>query len=133
MSFASGDKTPCGVTLGTSGVELRWHEPQKFSRLSKEQKAKLSEWNKTTNSKKDGGKKTKSEKGKSNEKWKKARVVAVSKANTALMEAMLEFHTAEMVVMKAALASMIGGTIPGPPPPGATAGKVGSAVAFHPG
>ena len=57
----------------------------------------------------------------------------MSKANTALMEAMLESHTAEMAVMKAALASMTGGTIPGPPPPGATTGKVGSAVAFHPG
>jgi hypothetical protein len=66
--------------LGKSGVELRWHEPQKFSKLSKEQKAELSEWNKTTNSKKDGNKKTKSEKGKSNEKWKKARVAAVSKS-----------------------------------------------------
>jgi len=33
--------------------------------------------------------------------------------------------------MKAALASMTGGT--GPPPPGATTGKVGSAVALHPG
>ncbi len=84
----SGDKSPGGVTMGTSGVELRWHEPQKFSKLSKEQKAKLSEWNKSTNSKKDGNKKTKSEKGKSNEKWKKACVAAVSKANTALMEAM---------------------------------------------
>ncbi len=49
------------------------------------------------------------------------------------MEAMSESHTAEMAVMKAALALMTGGTIPGPPPPGATTGKVGSAVAFHPG
>jgi hypothetical protein len=80
VSATSGDTTPGGVTLGKSGVELRWHEPQKFSKLSKEQKAELSEWNKTTNSKKDGNKKTKSEKGKSNEKWKKARVAAVSKS-----------------------------------------------------
>ncbi len=39
----SGDKTPGGVTMGTSGVELRWHDPQKFSKLSKEQKAELSD------------------------------------------------------------------------------------------
>jgi len=57
----------------------------------------------------------------------------VSKANTALMEAMLESHTAEMAVMKAALASITGGTIPGPPPPGGTTGNVGSAVSLHPG
>ena len=49
----SGDKTSDGVTMGKSGIELRWHEPQKFSKLSKEQKAELSEWDKTTNSKKD--------------------------------------------------------------------------------
>jgi hypothetical protein len=133
VSATSGDTTPGGVTLGKSGAELRWYEPQKFSKLSKEQKTKLSEWNKSTNSKKDGNKKTKSKKGKSNEKWKKARVAAVSKANTVLMEAMSESNTAEMAVMKAALALMTGGTIPGPPPLGAATGKVGSAVAFHPG
>ncbi len=104
MLATSGEMTLGGVILGKSSIELRWHEPQKFSKLSKEQKAKLSEWNKTTNSKKDGNKKSKSEKGKSNEKWKKARVAAVSKANTLLMEAMLESHTAKMAVMKAALA-----------------------------
>jgi hypothetical protein len=68
VSATTGDKTAGGVTVGKSGVELRWHEPQKFSKLSKEQKAELSEWNKTTNPQKDGGKKSKSEKGKSNEK-----------------------------------------------------------------
>ena len=35
--------------------------------------------------------------------------------------------------MKATLASLIGGQIPGLPPSGAATGKVGSAVAFHPG
>ncbi len=39
----SGETTPSGVTLGKSGVELRWHEPQKYSKLSKEQNAKLSD------------------------------------------------------------------------------------------
>ena len=44
-----GETTPGGVTLGRSGVELRWHKLQKFRILSKEQKAELSELNKTNN------------------------------------------------------------------------------------
>ena len=134
VSATTGEKPPGGVAMGKSGVELRWYEPQKFSKLSKEQKAELSEWNRTTNAKKDGGtKRSKYDKGKSNEKWKKARVAAVSKANTELIEAMSESHNAEMACMKATLASLIGGQIPGLPPSGAATGKVGSAVAFHPG
>jgi hypothetical protein len=133
VSATSGDLTPSGVTMGKSGVELRCHEPQKFSKLSKEQKAELSEWNKTTNSKKDGNKKTKSKQGKSNEKWKKARIDAVSKANTELMEAMSESHNADMALLKSTLASMTGGNIPGLPPAEAAIGKVGSAVGIHPG
>jgi hypothetical protein len=134
VSATTGDKTPGGVTLGKTGVELRWHEPQKFSKLPKEQRAELSEWNKTNNAKKDGGaNRPKSEKGKTNEKFKKARIAAVSKANTELIEAMSESHKAEMACVKATLASMTGGNIPGLPPTGAATGKVGSAVAFHPG
>ena len=38
-----------------------------------------------------------------------------------------------MACMRATLASMTGGHIPGLPPPGAATGKVGSAVGFHPG
>ena len=60
VSGTTGEKTAGGVTVGKSGVELRWHEPEKFSKLSKEQKAELSEWNKTTNPKKNGGNKIKS-------------------------------------------------------------------------
>ena len=45
----------------------------------------------------------------------------------------MESHNTEMAVMKAALASMTRGTIPGPHPPKLVTGKVGSAVAFHPG
>lgn len=133
VSATTGDKTAGGVTVGKSGVELRWHEPQKFSKLSKEQKAELSEWNKTTNPQKDGGKKTKSERGKSNEKWKKARIASVSKANKELMEAMTESHNADIACLRATVASMAGGSLPGPPPTGATKVSVGSAVGFHPG
>jgi len=130
----TGEKTAGVVTVGKSGVELRWHhELQKFSKLSKEQKAELSEWNKTTSPKKDGSKKTKSERGKSNEKWKKARIAAVSKANTELMEAMMESHNADMACLKATVALMTGGNISGPPPPGAAKVLVGSVVGFPPG
>ena len=129
----TGEKTAGGVTVGKSGVELRWHEPQKYSKLLKEQKAELSECNKTTSLKKYGSKKTKLERGKSNEKWKKARVAAVSKSNTELMEAMTESHNADMACLKATMTLMSGGNIPGPPPPGATKVSVGSAVGFHPG
>ena len=130
----TGEKTAGVVTVGKSGVELHWHhEPQKVSKLSKEQKAELSECNKATSPKKDGSKKTKSERGKSNEKWKKARIAAVSKANTELMEAMMESHNADMACLKATVALMTGGNISGPPPPGATKVLVGSVVGFPPG
>ena len=61
---STADKAAGGVTVGKSGVELRWHEPQKFSKLTKEQKAELSEWNRNQ-PKKEGTRKTKSEKAKS--------------------------------------------------------------------
>ena len=41
------------MTKGTTGVELRWHEPSKFKKLTKEHKVELAEWNKN-NPKKDG-------------------------------------------------------------------------------
>ena len=40
---ATADKAASGVTVGKTGVELRCHEPQKFSKMTKEQKAELSE------------------------------------------------------------------------------------------
>ena len=117
-----------GATVGKSGVELRWHEPQKFSKLTKEQKLELSEWNKTQ-PKREGGKKRTSEKSKSNEKWKKACVASVSKAHIELMEAMADSHSAEMAVMNARIA----GIIAIPPAAGVATGRVGATVGFHPG
>ncbi len=35
------------VTKGSTGVELRWHEPSKFKLLTKEQKVELAAWNKS--------------------------------------------------------------------------------------
>ena len=109
-------------------MELRWHEPQKFSKLTKEQKFELSEWNKTQ-PKRDGGKKRTSERAKSADKWKKALVASVSKAHAELMEAMADSHSADMAVMNARIAGMT--TIP--PAGGVATGRVGAAVGFHPG
>ena len=35
------------VTKGTTGVELCWHEPSKFKKITKEQQVELAEWNKS--------------------------------------------------------------------------------------
>jgi len=118
-------KPVSGATVGKTGVELRWHEPQKFSKLKKEQKFELSEWNKTQ-PKRDGGKKRSSDRAKSADKWKKARVASVSKACAEIMEAMSDSHSADMAVMNAMIAGMT--TIP---PAGVATGRVGATVGFH--
>ena len=123
----AAEKPVIGATMGKTGMELRWHEPQKFSKLTKEQKFELSEWNKTQ-PKRDGGKKCTSDRAKSTDKWKKARVASVSKANTELMEAMADSHSADMAVMNARIAGMTA-----IPPAGVATGRVGAAVGFHPG
>ena len=129
VSGTAADMPAKGATVGKTGVELRWHEPQKFSKLTKEQKLELSEWNKAQ-PKREGGKKRTSEKSKSTDtKWKKARVASVlSKANKELMEAMADSHSAEMAVMNARIAGMIA-----IPPAGVATGRVGATVGFHPG
>ena len=58
------------VVKGTTGVELRWHEPSKFKKLTKEQKVELSAWNKS-NPKKDSPTKKRKE-GENNSKQSKA-------------------------------------------------------------
>ena len=130
VSGTAADTPAKGATVGKTGVELRWHEPQKFSKLTKEQKLELSEWNKTQ-PKREGGKKRTSEKSKSTDKWKKARVASVlSKANKELMEAMADSHSADMAVMNARIAGMIAAI---PPAAGVATGRVGATVGFHPG
>jgi hypothetical protein len=82
---ATADEAASGVTVGKTCVELRCYDPQKFSKMTKEQKAEFSEWNKNQ-PKKDGSpsKRNRSDKSKLNEKWKKAHIASV-KANTELM------------------------------------------------
>jgi len=118
----AAEKPVIGATVGKTGMELRWHEPQKFSKLTKEQKFKLSEWNKTQR-KRDGGKKCTSKRAKSAEKWKKARVASMSKTHAELMEAMADFHSADMAVMNVRIAGMTN-----IPPAGVATGRVGAAV-----
>ena len=127
VSGTAADTPAKGATVGKTGVELRWHEPQKFSKLTKEQKFELSEWNKTQ-PKRDGGKKHTSDRAKSADKWKKARVASVLKARAEIMEAMVDSHSADMAVMNARIDGMT--TIP---PAGIATGRVGAAVGFHPG
>jgi len=71
------EKPVSGATVGT-GVKLHWHEPQKLSKLTKEQKFELSEWNKTQT-------KRTSDRAKSADKWKKARVASMSKAHAEII------------------------------------------------
>ncbi len=79
----AAEKPISGATVGT-GVKLHWHEPQKFSKLTKEHKFELSEWNKTQ-PKRDGGKKRTSNRSKLADKWKKACVASVSKAHAEII------------------------------------------------
>ncbi len=84
------------VTKGSTGVELRWHEPNKFKLLTKEQKVKLAAWNKS-NSNKDGAQKKRKADG-TNAKQ--------SKACNELMAAMVESQTAGLTAINAKIASM---------------------------
>jgi hypothetical protein len=92
------------VTKGSTGVELRWHEPSKFKLLTKEQKVELAAWNKS-NPKKDGNQKKRKADG-TNAKQ--------SKARNELMAAMVESQTAGLTDINAKIASMTVGPTEGP-------------------
>ena len=100
---------------GKTGVELRYHSPDKFAKLSKEQKTEVSLWNKSQP--KDGKKRTRHDKNGSSKKAK----VAAAKA-TEIMTAMAESHAAELAAMSAKISSVsFAGGVPlrppnGPPP-----------------
>ncbi len=89
-------------TLGKTGVTLCWHEPDKFNKLSKEQKKEVMEWNRNNPKNKGAGKRKTADK---TERRTKARVASV-KAQDELIEAMAESHSAEINAMKARLLSM---------------------------
>jgi hypothetical protein len=92
------------VTKGSTGVELCWHEPNKFKLLTKEQKVKLAAWNKS-NPKKDGAQKKRKADG-TNAKQ--------SKARNELMAAMVESQTAGLTALNAKIATMTVGPPQGP-------------------
>jgi hypothetical protein len=80
------------VLKGKTGVELRYHAPDKFAKLSKEQKTEVSVWNR--NQPKDGKKQTRGEKSGGS---KKARVADANA--TEVMAAMADSHAAEIAAM----------------------------------
>ena len=86
------------VTKGKTGVELRYHAPEKFAKLSKEQKTELSIWNRSQP--KDGKKRTRSDKTGGAKRAK----VAAAKA-TEVMTAMADSHAAELAAMSAKISS----------------------------
>ena len=122
---------PAGsVAKGATGVELRWHDPDKFKELPREQKRELQNW-KATQPKTDGGTKRKFGKTWTPEKRKKAKL-ASTKATTKIIEALSESHDAQMELMNVKLASLASSGVPGGLPPAGSA-KVGSATGgFHP-
>jgi hypothetical protein len=131
VSGAAAEKPAGGVSKGTTGVELRWHEPKIYATLPKEQKKELQAWA-STQPKREGGRKRTAGKTKFEERRSKKAKIASTKATTTLMEAMTESHNAQMELMNARISSMSSGGVPMTLPP-APAVKVGSAVGFHPG
>ncbi len=90
------------VTKGSTGVELRWHEPSKFKLLTKEKKVELASWNKS-NPKKDGNQKKRKADGMNSKQFK---------AQNELMAAMVESQTAGLTAINAKIASMtVGPTV----------------------
>ena len=104
---ASGGGT---VAVGKTGVQLRWHAPDKFTELTKEQRKELSIWNRA-NPSEGGGKKRPS--GEKTGRSKRSKV-ASTKAN-AIMTAMAESHSAEMAAMSAKIFAMTSGVPTGTP------------------
>ena len=105
------------VTKGKTGVELRWHEPSKFRKLTKEQKIELEEWKKS-NPKKDGSSTKKHKAGETNARQTKAR--------NELLTAMVESQMAELTAMSAKIASLTVGS------PTDAVISAGGTVSFNP-
>ena len=125
VSGAAATTPPEGgpVPLGKTGVELRFHAPDKFAKLSKEQKAELSVWNRANPSHGGGKKRTR---GGAMTTAKKAKVAA-AKA-TEVISAMVESHAAELAAMSAKISAF--GTMPPTVTP--TGRPSGPAPAFIP-
>ena len=107
VNVSSSDGKPVAkageVTKGSTGIDLRWHEPRKLKLLTKEQKVELAAWNKS-NPKKDGTQK----KCKADEKNSKQ-----SKARNELLAAMVESQTTGLTAINSKIASMTVGPTAG--------------------
>ena len=99
------------VAVGKTGVQLRWHAPDKFTELTKEQRKELSIWNRAHPSEGDG--KKRSGGGDRTGRSKRAKV-ASTKAN-AIMTALADSHSAEMAAMSAKISAMTSGVPTGTP------------------
>jgi hypothetical protein len=127
---ATDGKPSGGVTKGSTGVELRWHESEKFKLLPKDQQQELQAWKATQPKYEGGARKRKGTKPFTRDKSKRAKVGS-TKATTKLFEAMTESHDAQMELMNVKLASLVSSGVPGVLPP-VGAPKVGAAVGFNP-
>jgi hypothetical protein len=120
VSGTDGATSGGTVLKGKTGVELRYHAPEKFAKLSKEQKTELSVWNRSQP--KDGKKiRFGISRGEKSGGGKKAKV-ASAKANE-VITAMAESHAADLAAMSARISSFASGVPQGQgvalrPPPG---------------
>ena len=99
---AGGTGVSGAVLKGKTGVELRYHSPEKFAKLSKEQKTEVSLWNRSQP--KDVKKRTRGEKNGGSKKAK----VAAAKASE-VMTVMAESHAADLAAMSAKISSFASG------------------------
>jgi hypothetical protein len=120
VSGTDGATSGGNVLKGKTGVELRYHAPEKFAKLSKEQKTELSVWNR---SQPKDGKRVQfgPSRGEKFGGGKKAKV-ASAKANE-VITAMAESHAADLAAMSARISSFASGVPQGQgvalrPPPG---------------
>ena len=101
---AGGTGTPAGNKphpIGKTGCELRWYADNTFSKLTKEQRAEVSQWVKANNVR---GTKGGGDKNDKNNK-RKGRVSSTDAYNTKLMKAFVECNTASLASMQATIAA----------------------------
>jgi hypothetical protein len=120
VSGTDGATAGGAVLKGKTGVELRYHAPEKFAKLSKEQKTEVSVRNR---SQPKDGKKVRfgTSRGEKPRGSKKAKVAA-AKANE-VITTMVESHAADLAAMSARTSSFASGVPQGQgvvlrPPPG---------------
>jgi hypothetical protein len=102
--------------VGKTGVKLCWHDTKLFNKLTKEHKTELQKWNRENPTKR----KTTEGTGR-----RVTACVAVANAQSELITAMAELHTAAMEVLKAKFSQMTASTTPATHAPTAITRTVG--------